>query len=113
MGWSCNASAGFVLDAFGAACVESTGSSNTYETKGKRYFFEVSSTEHDDGAITGSIFKFIGSGGFCVKSGSFRIEGDGTVTRAPAFLKKAAKTHAGSNPFRAHVGAGVGSGGPL
>lgn len=90
MGWSCRADAGKVLAKFEEACRKSTGSSNTYKAFGKRYFFEVSGVEHADGAITGSIHRFVDKGR-CVRSGSFRIEGDGTITRAPAFLKKAAK----------------------
>lgn len=90
MGWSCRADAGNVLDKMSAACVASTGMSNTWEHNGVRYFFEISRTEHADGAITGSVCKFVGKD-LCRKSGSIRIEGDGTITRAPAFLKNAAK----------------------
>ena len=56
--------------------------------------------EHDDGAITGSILKFLpnlpdggtdpSKDGSAVKAGSFKIAGDGTVARGPGFLKKLA-----------------------
>ncbi len=91
MGWSCRADAGAVLDAWDKACVAQTGMSNVYESRGQQYFFELSRTEHTDGAITGSIWNKRLSG-LCKKTGTFRIEGDGTQTRAPSFLKKAGKT---------------------
>jgi hypothetical protein len=93
MGWSCARDAGYVLDAFTAACIKNSGNQNTWTDPktGKRYFFETSRTEHYDGAITGTIWRFLPDDKHVRKSGSFRIEGDGEVTRAPAFLKKAAK----------------------
>ena len=89
MGWSCRADAGRTLDAWGRACQESTGSSNTFKVNGETYFFEVSRNEYNDGRITGSVWRFV-DGERCVRAGNFHIEGDGTVSRAPAFLKRAA-----------------------
>jgi len=106
MGWSCRRDAGETLGKVTAACVESTGMSNTYEVDGVRRFIEVSNKEHDDGAITGSVYREIGDG-LCRKAGSFRINGDGSVARGPAFLKDAAKKPGRS---RYHGGA-IGSGG--
>lgn len=88
MGWSCAIEAARALDAFSEACIKSTGSQNTWEERGKRYFFETG-REHEDGAITGTVFR-IEADGRCYRSGSFRIEADGTVKRAPRFLKRAA-----------------------
>lgn len=90
MGWSCRADAGRVLDKMTQACVASTGMQNTYKVNDVSYFYEVSRTEHEDGAITGSIYRML-AGNMAQKAGSFRIEGDGTVTRAPKFLKDACK----------------------
>lgn len=94
MGWSCRADASRVLEQMTAACVTSTGMSNTYEVKGQRYFFEVSRTEHHDGAITGAVMKMSPADAqgrcFCTRAGSFRINGDGSIARAPKFLKDAA-----------------------
>ena len=87
MGWSCRREAGNVLNAWMNACLKQTNSQNTFEDKGKKYFFETSRTEHSDGAITGCIWKFV-SEDRVKPAGTFRIEGNGTVTRAPAFLKK-------------------------
>jgi hypothetical protein len=69
--------------------------SNTYTVKGVSYFFEVSRTEHLDGAITGSIMRMIPAAPgdtrtFAQRSGNFRIEPEGKVSRGPAFLKRAA-----------------------
>ena len=91
MGWSCARAAAWVLDSFSKACLEQSGSQNNYEVKGKKYFFERSNVEHRDGAITGIVWKFLPDGEHIKRSGSFRVEGDGKVTRAPAFLKAAAK----------------------
>ena len=91
MGWSCRADAARTMHDWSDACYAATGSSNVFEANGSRYFFETSRTEHRDGAITGSVYKTLiveGDSIRCRKSGSFRIEGDGTVTRAPAWLKK-------------------------
>lgn len=108
MGWSCRADAGRTLDAFTRMCRDSTGMSNTYEAKGKRFFFEVSNTEHEDGAITGTIARFINESQ-CVSAGSFRINGDGSIARAPAALKAAAKNYADNRPAGNLVS--IGSGG--
>jgi len=90
MGWSCARDAGRTLDAFSKACIENSGSQNTWkDAQGRSYFFETSRTEHHDGAITGTVWRVVG--GLCRRSGSFRIEADGRVSRAPRFLKDAAK----------------------
>jgi len=115
MGWSCRADAGRTLDAWRALCVESTGSSNTWETRRGFYFYDIG-REHDDGAITGTVFRMI-SGGMARGAGSFRINGDGTVARGPALLKEAyrrrdeLRTKSGWTA-RVSAGAGIGSGGP-
>lgn len=91
MGWSCSAKASKVLEAWSDACFNQTGISNVFSTKnGKdKYMYEVSNKEHLDGAITGKIMCFI-SETHVVNKGSFRIEPDGKVSRAPKFLRLAA-----------------------
>lgn len=86
MGWSCSHDASKVLDIWREACRANSG---TFKQGGKQYFYDISRTEHDDGAITGAIYHML-PGNMCRKTSTFRIEGDGTITRAPAFLKKAA-----------------------
>lgn len=85
MGWSCGAAAGDLLhDIWSKQCVAASGSQNSYTGKdGYRYFFEVSRTEHDDGAITGTTWKTVTLTGHVRRAGSWRIDGDGTVTRYP------------------------------
>jgi hypothetical protein len=82
-------------------CVKQTGSSNKYEANGNEYFFETSRTEHGDGAITGQIWKYLKDGsGRVTKSGSFRIEGDGKISRGPAIFKKMTILHVEFNGIR-------------
>jgi hypothetical protein len=69
------------------ACAEQNGSNNVFTTSRGKYFFDVSRKEHNDGAITGTIYKFLKGSTYVKSAGSFRIEGDGTITRAPKFLK--------------------------
>jgi hypothetical protein len=112
MGWSCTKAASDVMQAWSNACRAQTGTSNTYTVGNDTYFFEVSRTEHADGAITGSVMKKVAAptptkvvtvpsmveqalgiaqseSFWARKAGSFRINGDGTIARAPAFLKAA------------------------
>ena len=91
MGWSYAARAGWVMDAWTKACLDSTGIQNVFEANGQRYMWEHSRKEHGDGAITGRIWRFLPDERI-TPNGSFRIEGDGSITRAPAFLKKASPT---------------------
>lgn len=89
MGWSCRSEAGDTVDKWSAACMAQTGSSNAFESKGTRYFWELSRTEHHDGAITGSVYKMV-SATQCRRASTLRIEPNGQVSRAPAFLKQVA-----------------------
>ncbi len=93
MGWSCATDANETMKKWTAACVAQTGSQNVYVVKGQKYMWEISETEHADGAITGTIFKMLtvkpDGSGTVRQTGSFRIEPDGSVGRAPAFLKAA------------------------
>jgi hypothetical protein len=98
MGWSCRKEAGLVLEAWGAACVAAGGSSNAWHEGDAGYFFEVSRKEHDDGAITGAVMKML-SNGWARRAGTFRIDGDGKIERAPKFLKEAAVKFAGKSPW--------------
>jgi hypothetical protein len=102
MGWSCAADAGDSMRRMFNACYKNSGNSNTWTENGKQYFVEISRREHLDGAITGQIMQMLpqteeqkAEGRFlCKKAGSVRVEADGTVSRAPKFLKNAAKNPA-------------------
>jgi hypothetical protein len=85
MGWSCRRDAGLRLDAISAACIAQTGSSNIFKVGNDTYFWETGK-EQRDGAITGSVNKFIGEDK-CRRSGGFRIEGDGTMKRGPKWMQ--------------------------
>jgi hypothetical protein len=76
------------------ACVAQTGMANVFRAGGRRYFWEESRTEHADGAITGQILVVTeerpdGSAS-ARRVATFRIDPDGTVARAPRFLRDAA-----------------------
>jgi hypothetical protein len=82
MGWSCNAAASLTLDAI-VAIQKKLGAegTNSIMIDGKQVgFWETSGREHDDGAITGSVFTLLESD-LCRKTGSFRIEPNGKITR--------------------------------
>jgi len=94
MGISYSSAAVKVLEKWTAACLQSTNSQNTFTVKDKTYFWEPSVREHKDGAVTGNIFRVIDlnvDGRELVRPASaFRINADGSVTRAPKFLREAA-----------------------
>lgn len=85
MGFGYTNKAGDVLDRFEAKhCIH--GSSNVFHNNGNRYFFEVTRRDQKDGGICGSIHKFL-PGNMARQTGTFRINGDGTVKRGPKILK--------------------------
>jgi hypothetical protein len=105
MGWSCSKAASDTLKALDAVCVASTNTSNTWKAPdGREYFYEMSRREHDDGAITGEVVE-LGAPTHCAdphcrecfgarsgrKVGTFRVDGDGTLSRAPAVMRAAMK----------------------
>lgn len=102
MGWSCGHIAGKTLDLVTAACLESTNVQNTYTTRGKKYLIDVSRVEHHDGAITGSIYNMLPNN-MCKKSGSFRIEPDGSISRGPKWMKDAASAQRRANDRQARA----------
>lgn len=94
MGWSCTQAANQTLQKWEELCRAQTGSQNVFFTKKAKFFFETSRTEHPDGAITGTIFKFLypdTDAERVQRNGSFRIEADGSITTAPKILKDAVK----------------------
>ena len=94
MGWSCGRGASERLDQLKDACVAQTGQANVYlDEVGRKCFFEASNKEHRDGAVTGSIMRDNPDGKTCRKVASFRIEGDGEVTRGPKFFKSMPDLH--------------------
>jgi hypothetical protein len=86
MGWSCSVAASNTERTWQTKCIASTNSQNTWREGPKAYFYEASRVEHYDGAITGSIYQ-MDSAGMARKTSSFRINGDGSVAKAPTFLK--------------------------
>lgn len=89
MGWSYAQAAGKVMDRWTKACLANSGSQNQWSVKGETYFFETTCADHEDGAICGSIWRFLPDEIHVRRSGTFRINGNGTIARAPKFLKDA------------------------
>lgn len=88
MGYSCSHLAGLRLNCISEACIKNTGSSNTWKREnGDQYFFETGK-ENYGGSITGSIWKILPNG-MAKRSGGFRIEPDGKISRGPKFMKDA------------------------
>lgn len=77
MGYSAAAAAISVLNTF----TTEDATSNTWTYSGKSYFYEVGK-ENRDGAVTGSVWRVF-SDGRAERAGSFRIEPNGAITRAP------------------------------
>ena len=88
MGWSCAAKADDAMQRVNDECVRQSGSSNVYRDT-RFHFYEVSRVEHEDGAITGSVYTGPLDGETVRRSGSFRFEPDGRLSRGPAWMKRA------------------------
>lgn len=88
MGWSCRREAMNTLQKIShTLCIGR--SQNVYRVKGTEYMIEQSNKEHEDGAITGSIFNIsTWTGRPC---GTFRISPDGEVERGPKVFELAAE----------------------
>ena len=92
MGWSCRKDAARTLDKVSAFCIKSTGNGNTWvrvlPNGAERFFYETSRREYEDGRICGQVFRIIGNPATsCRRVGSFRIEGNGNLTRFPMLPK--------------------------
>jgi hypothetical protein len=81
MGYSFTKAAGDVLDTFKGEYEMS----NTWHYKGFDYFWEHG-PEHADGRITGTVWKFV-TPTAVIRVGSFRIDADGRIARAPYGLR--------------------------
>lgn len=87
MGWSCTRAASNTLEAF-MNRFRHQNSANTYTfDAGKTVYFHEIGREQRDGAITGVIFKFIGTDG-AQQVGRFRIAPDGKIERWSGFSRK-------------------------
>ena len=82
-----------VFDAWREVCLASTGSSNSYEVEGSKYFMELTRRQHEDCRITGTVWRLVSRNdetgvSSCEAAGSFRISADGEVVRYPVGLRK-------------------------
>ena len=85
MGYSLTKAVSDVLDIWMKRCLESTNCQNVYMVGSEKYFWETGRRVNDDDSVTGSIWRFVGEN--VRRSGTFRIEANGTITRAPKFLR--------------------------
>jgi len=81
MGWSATSAACRTMDQWTAACVREHGTQNGFTVAGVEYFWETG-REQADGGITGAVYRMDGG-----RVGTFRIDPDGGVFRAPAVMK--------------------------
>ena len=93
MGKSYTMEAHEVFDAWREVCLASTGSSNSYEVEGSKYFMELTRRQHEDCRITGTVWRLVSRNdetgvSSCEAVGSFRISADGEVVRYPVGLRK-------------------------
>lgn len=86
MGFSYARKAGMRLAAISNACIAQTGSNNTFEVNGKRYFFEETRKSQADGSIRGTLYRFVDET-HATRAGSFCIDKEGKVVRGPSFFK--------------------------
>jgi hypothetical protein len=82
-----------IFSAWKDICIASTGIGNVYEVDGNRYTLDISRKQHNDGAMTGSVWRLLTTNAetgvsTCQKAGSWRIDADGTVARYPVGLRK-------------------------
>jgi hypothetical protein len=88
MGWSYSQAAGRTLDAIEAACKasrEGTGetAANVFFARGRRYFYQVSRREMNDGGISGTVYLAPPGEGWCRKAGGSASTGGGEWSAAP------------------------------
>jgi hypothetical protein len=90
MGWSCTADAAHAMDRLSTACFEQTGIANVYEDHGARFMWERSNVEHDDGRITGTVWKYQPDGAHIRKHDRFCIGENGYMVHGTAWMRRAA-----------------------
>lgn len=96
MGWSCSVAASDVERSWSSVCWAQTGLSNTFRSGKWTYFYELDNVEHVDGSITGHVFRLTGD--LAHEAGTFKIDGQGRVERAPIFLRQVGRSECGSLP---------------
>jgi hypothetical protein len=92
MGKSYTSEAHEVFNAWREVCLANTGTSNSYEVDGNKYFMELSRKQHEDCRITGTVWRLLSTNAdgvsTCTSAGSFRISANGEVARYPVGLRK-------------------------
>jgi hypothetical protein len=93
MGKSYTSEAHDIFNAWREVCLASTGTSNSYEVDGSKYFIELSRKQHEDCRITGTVWRLVARNdetgvSNCTSAGSFSISADGKTVRYPVGLRK-------------------------
>lgn len=91
MGWSCSSVAADTLAVIERACkaTHNEPSQCAFVINNKRYFYETSRRDQQDGGIAGTIYLCLPND-MCRRAGTFRIDGTGNVVRGPVLFKRAA-----------------------
>jgi len=107
MGFSYTYEAGRTMGGIERACAASRPdgetSSNVFFTNGRRYFYEITRRDQDDGGLRGEIhLTWTDEQGqeWCRRVGDFRIDGRGRVVRGPALFRRATPIRAGESRGR-------------
>jgi len=93
MGWSCSQAADNTIEKINSLVQSQCNNvKKNYSCQVPNGFFEINTRkEHEDGAITGSVYKYVGEDR-CSKVGSFKINSNGTIAwfpMLPLSIKKA------------------------
>ena len=93
MGWSCSQAADNTIEKINSLVQSQCNNvKKNYSCQVPNGFFEINTRkEHEDGAITGSVYKYVGEDR-CSKVGSFKINSNGTIAWFPMLqlsIKKA------------------------
>lgn len=84
MGYSKSREAGRTLDLLDTLCRQQNKSSNTWEYKGKKYFYDITRKDQPDGGVRGTVHECIGDE-FAKQVGYFNIDGDGIIVKFPGW----------------------------
>ena len=87
MGYSCTQDADHMLGVIRKAYGDPTRGSNVLSLRGGYLYFYERGRENVDGAITGTLMRMSASGDYAYRSGSFRINPDGTIGKFPYLSK--------------------------
>lgn len=79
-----------IMELWEEACKNNSGESDKWYGKGSKYFeWKLSAKDFKDGSVVGTVYSILPTGH--KPSSSFRIDANGSVVRAPTFLRKSSE----------------------